>query len=164
MRDVGGNPVLGVYGGEAASKSWGGFSLAVGDLVIGRNALDAAAIMWDQSTGKFGFYGGGNSTPQVEIGTDGQVLAGAGAVRLGGAGLYVYPVGSVLPAAGIDEDGFWMNKGGPRTTVADWSTGARLHSALYSELYEADSETFTAGGATTTRTLTCARSSPPSSA
>jgi hypothetical protein len=44
MRDVSGNPVLGVYGGEAATKSWGGFSLAVGDVVIGRNAERAARL------------------------------------------------------------------------------------------------------------------------
>jgi hypothetical protein len=75
MRDTTGNPVLGVYGGEAASKSWAGFTLAVGDLVIGRNAVGSAAMMWDQSTGEFGFYGAGNATPQVEIGTDGRITA-----------------------------------------------------------------------------------------
>ena len=31
--------------------------------------------MWDQSTGKFGWYGAGNGTPQVEIGTDGRITA-----------------------------------------------------------------------------------------
>lgn len=75
MRDTTGADVLGVYGGAAATKSWGGFTLAAGDLVIGRNAVGSSALMWDQSTGKFGWYGAGNGTPQVEIGTDGRITA-----------------------------------------------------------------------------------------
>lgn len=76
VRDTFGNAVLGVYAGEAETKNWGGFNLAAGDILIGRNALGAAALRWTQATGKFGFYGGGNNTPQVEIGTDGSLYVG----------------------------------------------------------------------------------------
>ena len=76
MRDVVGNPVLGIYGGEAETKSWAGWAdMAAGDVIIGRNVVGAAALRWTQATGKFGFFGGGNATPQVEIGTDGRITA-----------------------------------------------------------------------------------------
>lgn len=97
MRDILGNPVLGIYGGEALTKSWGGFTLAAGDLVIGRNAVGSSAMRWVQTTGKFGFYGGGNSTPQVEIGTDGRITA----INANLSGLFSGGGGNVL----IDSDG-----------------------------------------------------------
>lgn len=142
MRDVGGNPVLGIYGGEAPTKSWGGFSMKMGDLVMGRNAVGSAAFRWQQETGEFGFYGNGNGTPQVEISTAGEIVAGAGAVKMGLIGLEVNRSDGSA-AGGINGDGFWLDKGGPRTSVNDFSSGSRLHSAILSEFYEADSETFT---------------------
>ena len=47
MRDVSGNPVLGAYGGEAATKSWGGLTLGVGDILIGRSP--SGYLHWDDS-------------------------------------------------------------------------------------------------------------------
>jgi len=105
--------------------------------------VGAAALMWDQSTGKFGWYGGGNGTPQVEISTAGEIVAGGGTVKIGISGLTVYPGGGGGGAAGIDESGFWLDKGGARTSINDFATGSRIHSAIFSEFYEADSETFT---------------------
>ena len=48
MRDVSGNAVFGIYGGEAATKSWGGQVMAVGDLLIGRGSQ---YVLWDNSAG-----------------------------------------------------------------------------------------------------------------
>ena len=89
MRDTSGNPVLGVYGGEAATYSWGGFTMASGDLVLGRNAVGSSAILWDQSAGTFGFYGAGNATAQASVATDGSIQAGAGAVALNSSGIQI---------------------------------------------------------------------------
>lgn len=50
MRDVNGNAVFGLYGGEAATFSWGGATLEKGDLLIG-NASSAAYLFWNQSVG-----------------------------------------------------------------------------------------------------------------
>lgn len=47
MRDYSGNAVLGAYGGEAATKSWGGLSLGVGDILIGRSP--DGYLHWDDS-------------------------------------------------------------------------------------------------------------------
>ncbi len=91
MKDTTAKPVLGVYGGEA-TKSWGGFTMSPGDLLIGNNSTspaNSAAILWTKASGKFGFYGAGNSTPQVEIATDGSLTAGAGNVALNAAGAYI---------------------------------------------------------------------------
>ena len=89
MRDTSGNPVLGVYGGEAATYNWGGFDMSAGDLVLGRNAVGSSAIWWDKDNGKFGFYGAGSGTPQVEIATDGRLTAGAGALALNSSGIQI---------------------------------------------------------------------------
>ena len=88
MRDTVGNPVLGVYGGES-TKSWGGFTMAPGDLLIGNNAVGSSAIMWDQSAGTFGFYGAGSATAQASVATDGAITAGAGAVALNSSGIQI---------------------------------------------------------------------------
>jgi hypothetical protein len=74
-------------------KSWGGFTMDKADLVLGDNVSGSAAIRWDQSTGKFGFYGDGSATVQVEVGTDGAILAGGGNVRLDSEGL-IFPQSS----------------------------------------------------------------------
>ena len=140
MRDVAGNPVLGIYGGEAATKSWGGFGLAVGDLVIGRNAVGSAALMWDQSTGKFGWYGGGDGTPQVEISTGGEVVAGSGAVRLGNYGLRAYTPSNALGLS-VSESGIFLQAGGPRATPFSTATASRVRWNL-GELFGADAESY----------------------
>jgi hypothetical protein len=88
MKDTSANPVFGIYGGEA-TKSWGGFTMSPGDLLIGNNAVGSSAIMWDQSAGTFGFYGAGSGTPQVEISTDGRLTAGAGALALNASGIQI---------------------------------------------------------------------------
>ncbi len=89
MRDSTGKPVLGIYGGETYKAGWGGFDLYPGDLLIGNNAASSSAIFWDQSAGKFGFYGNANSTAQVEIATDGSLTAGAGALALNSGGIVI---------------------------------------------------------------------------
>jgi hypothetical protein len=90
MKDTAANPVFGIYGGDS-TKSWGGFTMAPGDLLIGRSVVDVigSAIFWDQSAGTFGFYGAGNTTPQVNIATDGSITAGAGALALNSSGIQI---------------------------------------------------------------------------
>lgn len=141
MRDSAGNPVLGVYGGEAATKSWAGFTLAAGDIAFGRNAVGSSAIWWDQSAGKFGFYGAGSGTPQVEIATDGKLVAGAGAVKLDSAGFHAFNA-SAVATIDIDSNGIYLGDGGGRTTVATWTSGNRIRAYNVGEMYEATPETY----------------------
>jgi len=133
--------VIGVYGGEAATKNWGGFTMAAGDLVIGRNAVGSSAIWWDQSAGKFGFYGAGSGTPQVEIATDGKLVAGAGAVKLDSTGFTAYNAGSTA-AVYVNGNGIETGDGGARTTIASWTSGGRIKWYSVGELYAATPETY----------------------
>ena len=64
--------------------SYAGFTnVNAGDLIIGHNAGGSSAIYWNKSNGTFGFYGGGNTEPTLEIDKAGNLLAGRGNVRLG---------------------------------------------------------------------------------
>ncbi len=65
MRAVNGDPVLGVYGGEAATKSWGGQTLAAGDLLIGRGS---SYVMWDDSAASMVFAGNGAGVTAINGG------------------------------------------------------------------------------------------------
>jgi hypothetical protein len=89
-RDADGGAAFGLFCGTG-TKSWGGFTMGPADLVLGENVASSAAIHWDQSSGTFGFYGNANATVQVEIGTDGSLLAGAGDVRLNVDGIRIVP-------------------------------------------------------------------------
>ncbi len=89
MRDSAGKPVLGVYGGEAATKNWGGFDLVPGDLLLGNNAVGSSAIWWSRVNGTFGFYGAGSATAQASVATDGSITAGAGALALNASGIQI---------------------------------------------------------------------------
>jgi len=141
MRDATGNPVLGVYGGEAALYNWGGFDMAAGDLVLGRNAVGSSAIRWQKASGKFGFYGGGSGTPQVEIATDGKLTAGAGKVALDSTGFHAYNASSNL-SIDINSEGIYMRDGGPRTTITSWTSGSRIRWGALGEIYGADNEVY----------------------
>jgi hypothetical protein len=151
MRDSAGNTVIGIYGGEAATKSWAGFTMASGDLVLGRNAVGSSAIWWDQSTGKFGFYGAGSGTPQVEIATDGRLTAGAGKVALDSTGFKAYNAATKL-AIDINSEGIYMRDGGPRTTITSWASGSRIRWGALGEIYGADPESYL-DDSSTSRTL-----------
>jgi len=142
MRDTAGNSVLGVYGGEAATYSWAGFTMASGDLVLGRNAVGSSAIWWDQSAGKFGFYGAGSGTPQVEIATDGSMTAGAGKVKLDSTGFHAYNAASTECLL-VDSQGLFTSlAGGARTSIRSTTEGSRLR-LFYNEIYSADAEAYT---------------------
>ena len=108
VRDTAGVPVFGIYANEAGGKSWGGFTLDVGDLVIGNNAAGSAAIRWDQSAGTFSFYGNGAGTAQVRIGTDGVLYtgtAGSTRVQMSSAGLAGYDSSNARQWYGDTGDG-----------------------------------------------------------
>jgi len=141
MRDTAGKPVLGVYGGEAATKNWGGFNLVPGDLLLGNNAVGSSAIWWSRVSGTFGFFGAGSGTPQVEIATDGKLVAGAGAVKLDTTGFTAYNAAAAA-AIYINGNGIETGDGGARTTVASWTSGSRIKWYSVGELYAATPETY----------------------
>ena len=70
----------------ANAQTYNGEVVSAGDMLIGDNSTgpDKANIFWDKSTGKFQFRGG--KTMQLEIDTDGTLLAGVG-TRLDSSGL-----------------------------------------------------------------------------
>jgi hypothetical protein len=47
-RNVLGQPIIGLYGGEAATKSWAGLTLGSGDFVVGDSSR-GGYLMWDDS-------------------------------------------------------------------------------------------------------------------
>jgi hypothetical protein len=141
MRDTVGKPVLGVYGGEAATKNWGGFNLVPGDLLLGNNAVGSSAIWWSRVSGTFGFYGAGSGTPQVEIATDGKLTAGAGKIKLDSAGFHAFNA-SAVATIDIDANGIYLGDGGGRTTVGTWTSGNRIRAYNVGELFEATPETY----------------------
>jgi hypothetical protein len=141
MRDTAGKPVLGVYGGEAATKNWGGFNLVPGDLLLGNNAVGSSGIWWSRVNGTFGFYGAGSDTPQVEIATDGRLTAGAGKVRLDSTGFHALNA-SLVATIDINEQGIYLGDGGARTTIATWTSGNRIRAYNVGEVYEATPETY----------------------
>jgi hypothetical protein len=141
MRDTAGNNVLGIYGGEAATYPWGGFTMEAGDIVFGRNAAGSSAIWWNQNVGTFGFYGNGNGTPQVEIATDGSLTAGAGKVKLDSTGFHAFNA-SAASTIDIDANGISTGDGGARTTIATWISGSRIKWYSVGELYAATPEAY----------------------
>jgi hypothetical protein len=115
--------------------------MSAGDLVLGRNAVGSSAIWWDKDNGKFGFYGAGSSTPQVEIATDGKLTAGAGKIKLDSTGFHAFNAGSAL-SLDIDANGIYMREGGPRTTITSWTSGSRIRWGALGEIYAADPEAY----------------------
>lgn len=85
MIDTAGNAVLGAYGDASATKSWGGRTLEVGDVLIGRNS---AYMHWDNSAGTLQIAGalaagtvdiGGADATSFHVDVDGQLWLGAAA-------------------------------------------------------------------------------------
>jgi len=140
MKDTSANPVFGIYGGDA-TKSWGGFTMAPGDLIMGNNAVGSSAIVWDQSAGTFGFYGAGSATAQVVIATDGKLTAGAGKVSLDSTGFHAFNA-SASATIDIDANGIATADGGARTTIGAWTSGSRIKWYTVGELYAATPETY----------------------
>jgi len=65
VRDAAGNDTFGIYGGEAATKSWGGLSLGVGDVLIGRGS---DYMHWDSNLGTMNFSGNGAGITSINGG------------------------------------------------------------------------------------------------
>jgi hypothetical protein len=127
MTGASGSAVLGAYAGDdanlSATKSWGGMTMAEGDVVIGHNQSGSAAMFWDRSAGKFQFVGNGSATVQAEIDTQGRVSAGAGKIVLG-------------------SNGARLALGSSRTTYLSTTDGARIMWSA-AELYETLEEEYT---------------------
>jgi len=71
------------------AQTYNGEVVGVGDLLLGDNSANKANILWDKSAGKLQFRGG--TTMQCEIGTDGKLTMGAGAVAGDALGLWIVP-------------------------------------------------------------------------
>jgi hypothetical protein len=127
MLGASGSAVIGAYAGDdanpSATKSWGGVTMAEGDVVIGHNQSGSAAMVWDRSAGKFQFVGNGSATVQAEIDTEGRVSAGAGKIVLGA-------------------NGARLALGSSRTTYLSTTDGARIMWSA-AEIYETLEEDWT---------------------
>jgi hypothetical protein len=110
-----------------------------GDVLLGDNSAAKANLLWDKAAGKLLFRGG--TSVQVEIGTDGKLSAGAGAVVLStdGVGITVTDTYSPIREYGLDYGGARI--GGIQGTVAGgvnlihalaWETAGRS-STIYLE-------------------------------
>jgi len=86
VRDAAGNDTFGIYGGEAATKSWGGLSLGVGDVLIGRGS---DYMHWDSNLGTMNFSGDGAGLTSINGGNiqTGTITASKLSVTAGGENL-----------------------------------------------------------------------------
>lgn len=112
MRDTAGNAVLGVYGGAAATKSWGGQTLEAGDFLLGRGAK---TLLWDASAGNLILTGdiyatGGSFTGVIDIGASGGIYQGTGSFAAPTTGLKLWNQSGVGRIAGYN-DGDWQWQG-----------------------------------------------------
>jgi hypothetical protein len=117
MRDTTGNPVLGAYGGEAATKSWGGATMNVGDILFGRYGAADGGWMWFDQDGvsakpqwKWGYAdktvllldsGGATLDGVLDISTTGGIYQGSGSFASPTTGLKIWNVGGAGKIAGI---------------------------------------------------------------
>lgn len=69
--------------------TYNGHTYDEGDLLLGDDSANKANAFWDRDTGKIQFRGG--TTMQVEIDTDGTLLAGGGVITMGSGGLSIIP-------------------------------------------------------------------------
>lgn len=69
------------------AQTYNGEAVGAGDLLIGDNSSGKANVLWDKSAGQLLFRGG--TTTQAYIGTDGQINAGGGTVRLNTSGIEI---------------------------------------------------------------------------
>ena len=111
-------------------------------MLLGNNAVGSSAIWWSRVSGKFGFYGAGSGTPQVEIATDGSLMAGAGKVRLNNADGFTAFNASNAATIYINADGIAAADGGARTTVGSWTSGSRFKWYSVGEMYAATPESY----------------------
>ncbi|MBN1535182.1 MAG: hypothetical protein JW908_00515 [Anaerolineales bacterium] len=107
--DTTGGAVFGVYG-ASGTKSWGGFTMSTGDIVLGNNVSGSAAILWDVSEGTFGFYGDGGATAQVEIATNGSLTFGGGVGYMDADGIHITAPVSWTGADPSTSDGYSLEK------------------------------------------------------
>lgn len=81
---------------NASSACWGGFTIDPGDMVLGDNKADSAAVFWDKSAGTFGFYGDGVAEPPVYISTCGNIIFGSGSIKMNASGIAFYDTSTAV--------------------------------------------------------------------
>lgn len=118
MRDTDGDAVVGFYGGDAATKSWGGFTLEQGDIVFGRYGASDGGWLWFDRDGVssnpylrvgyadktvFAFDSGGATIDGVlDISTNGGIYQGTGSFASPTTGLKIWNASGVGRIAGYN--------------------------------------------------------------
>jgi hypothetical protein len=154
MRDTDGDTVLGAYGGEASTKSWGGFTLAQGDIAFGRyGASDGGWFRFDRD--------GVSSKPYLSLGysdktviafdTSGASLAGVLDIDAAG-GIYQGSGSFASPTTGLK---IWNSSGvgrigGYNAGTAQWyaDTDGKLYAGGGNVLVDANGINVSQSGGT----------------
>jgi len=156
-RSASGNAILGVYGGTSSGYSWGGQSLDVGDVLIGRGN---AYTLWDDSAGTLSI--GGKITLQsdgtasiagvLNLGSSGGIFQGTGTFGSPTTGLKIYNSGGIglletwrdgTKQVYLDTNGALVAGGGK---IALNSAGLRMSPASAGVTDPAASVTWVSGG------------------
>jgi hypothetical protein len=92
VRATDGDTVLGVYGNDAATKSWGGQTMSAGDLLIGNSS---AYAFWDDSAATLSVKGAitadsGSLTGFLTLGSSGGIYQGTGTAASPTTGLKIW--------------------------------------------------------------------------
>lgn len=118
MRDINGKEVMGMYGGEAATYSWGGKSLEKGDILFGRYGVSNGGwFYWDRNgVSSLPFLslgyadkeviafdaGGASLTGVLDISTNGGIYQGSGSFASPTTGLKIYNSGGAGKISGYN--------------------------------------------------------------
>jgi hypothetical protein len=118
MHDTDGNAVLGAFGGDAASKSWGGFIMGQGDIAFGqfgasnggwfyfdRDGVSSKPFLklgWGSSTVLALDSGGASLTGVLDIDTSGGIYQGSGTFAVPTTGLKLYNVSGTGKLSGYN--------------------------------------------------------------
>ncbi len=118
MRDANGEEVMGMYGGEAATYSWGGKSLEKGDILFGRYGVsDGGWFFWDRNgVSSLPFLslgyadkevmafdaGGASLTGVLDISANGGIYQGTGTFASPTTGLKMFNSGGIGKISGYN--------------------------------------------------------------
>ena len=109
VQDSDGDAVFGVYAGEDASHSWGGATLAEGDILFGRQEASKGWLMWDNSEADV-LMGVGATTHILFDGSDGSAQF-VGKIQVKGADGAI-ALGTTPPTSASAGTGIWLDRTG----------------------------------------------------
>lgn len=149
--DTSGNAVFGVYGNEAATKTWGGLNLDVGDILIG-SATRGGYMFWDNSAATIAIRGSvtidqassltGSGTLKIGSGTKDSTLNGwqfdTGEIVGQSAGVdqvvLSNTTGKLTAGAGsvtLDSTGVWFSAGSNDVNKVRWLSSSTRIGQMY---------------------------------